>query len=67
VLESLIHLCHTLGMQVIGQGIETVAQLNALLGMGCELGQGHLLSHALDPARATKLVDLGYWAVESGA
>ena len=62
VLESLIHLGHTLGMKVIAQGIETAAQLDALCRMGCELGQGHLLSHALDPARATKLAELGHWA-----
>jgi EAL domain-containing protein (putative c-di-GMP-specific phosphodiesterase class I) len=67
VMESLIHLGQTLGMQVIAQGIETVPQLNTLLSMGCVLGQGHLLSHAMDPARATRLVDLGHWAVESGA
>ena len=40
VLESLIHLGHTLGMQVVAQGIETAAQLDALCRMGCELGQG---------------------------
>ncbi len=63
VLESLIHLGHKLGMQVIAQGIETAAQVDALCRMGCELGQGPLLSYALDPARAAKLMGLGYWAV----
>ncbi len=58
VLESLIHLGHTLGMQVVAQGIETAAQLDALCRMGCELGQGPLLSYALDPARATELMEL---------
>src|SRR5208282_4990815 len=58
VLESLIHLGHTLGMQVVAQEIETAAQLDALCRMGCELGQGPLLSYALDPARATELMEL---------
>jgi diguanylate cyclase (GGDEF)-like protein/PAS domain S-box-containing protein len=58
VLESLIHLGHTLGMQVVAQEIETAAQLDALCRMGCELGQGPLLSYALDPARATELIEL---------
>ena len=59
VLESLIHLGHTLGMQVVAQGIETSAQLDALCRMGCELGQGPLLAYALEPDRATKLIEQG--------
>jgi EAL domain-containing protein (putative c-di-GMP-specific phosphodiesterase class I) len=67
VLESVIHLGHTLGMQVVAQGIETVAQLDALCRLGCELGQGHLLSHAVDPVRAKKLAEFGHWGVTPGA
>jgi Amt family ammonium transporter len=59
VLDSLIHLGHKLGMQVVAQGIETAAQVEALCRMGCELGQGPLLSYALDPARAAMLMGLG--------
>ena len=61
VLRSVIHLGHTLGMQVIAQGIETVAQLDAMCRLGCELGQGHYLSQAVDPARALHLAGAGYW------
>ena len=35
---------HTLGVQVVAQGIETPEQLEALSRMGCGLGQGPLLS-----------------------
>src|ERR1017187_8574312 len=58
LVESVIHLGHTLGVQVIAQGIETPEQLSAICRMGCELGQGHLLSYALDPAQAGKLAGL---------
>jgi Amt family ammonium transporter len=61
VLRSVIHLGHTLGMQVIAQGIETVAQLDAMCRLGCELGQGHFLSQAVDPARALQLAGSGFW------
>lgn len=67
VLESLIHLSHALGMQVIAQGIETPEQLEALCYMGCELGQGHLFSYALEPAKATILAGAGRWALAAGA
>jgi EAL domain-containing protein (putative c-di-GMP-specific phosphodiesterase class I) len=66
VLESLIHLGKAMGMQVIAQGIETQQQLEALTGMGCELGQGHLFSHALEPARATVVAGVGRWSLTSG-
>jgi Amt family ammonium transporter len=55
VLESLIHLGRRLGVQVVAQGIEAPEQLQALGRMGCEFGQGHLLSYELDPARAQQL------------
>ena len=61
VLESVIKLGHTLGMQVVGQGIETPAQLESMSRMGCELGQGHLLSYAVDANRALHLAGIGYW------
>jgi diguanylate cyclase (GGDEF)-like protein/PAS domain S-box-containing protein len=67
VLESMIRLGHTLGMQVIAQGIETHEQLDAMSRMGCVLGQGHLFSFALEPARATRLAGLGRWALARGA
>ena len=67
VLESIIRLGHELNMQVVAQGIETTEQLDALRSMGCELGQGHLFSHALEPARATILAGLGRWALAAGA
>jgi EAL domain-containing protein (putative c-di-GMP-specific phosphodiesterase class I) len=67
VLESIIRLGHDLNMQVVAQGIETSEQLDTLNLMGCELGQGHLFSYALEPARATKLAGLGRWALAAGA
>jgi Amt family ammonium transporter len=60
ILESLIHLGQTLGIQVVAQGIETQAQLEALSRMGCELGQGDLLSAALEPGQALRLAAESY-------
>jgi Amt family ammonium transporter len=52
LVEALMHLGHTLGVQMVALGIETPEQLSALFRMGCELGQGGLLSNALNPAQA---------------
>ncbi len=66
VLESLIRLCNTLGLQIVAQGIETSQQLAALSRMGCALGQGPLFSEPLDAERALALAEAGYWAVAPG-
>ena len=66
VLEALIRLCNTLGLQIVAQGIETSQQLAALSRMGCALGQGPLLSASLDAERALALAEAGYWAVTPG-
>jgi diguanylate cyclase (GGDEF)-like protein/PAS domain S-box-containing protein len=67
VLESLIRLGNTLGMQIVALGIETQEQLAALARMGCALGQGPLFSAALDPDGALELAEAGYWALPKGA
>jgi len=67
VLKSLVRLGHTLGIQVVAQGIETPEQLTALCRMGCELGQGPLLSRTLNSAQALALAEQGSWASPSGA
>jgi Amt family ammonium transporter len=59
LLESLIQLGRTLGMQVVAQGIQTSGQLDSLCHMGCELGQGNLFSAALEPEEAIAASILG--------
>jgi EAL domain-containing protein (putative c-di-GMP-specific phosphodiesterase class I) len=59
VLDSLLRLGRTLGVQVVAQGIETPEQLRALARMGCELGQGPLLSPLLDAPQALALAERG--------
>ncbi len=66
VLESLIRLCNTLGLQIVAQGIETQQQLAALSRMGCALGQGPLLSPLLDAERALALAETGFSAFAPG-
>jgi diguanylate cyclase (GGDEF)-like protein len=43
VVAAILALARALDIQVIAEGIETQTQLRALIGMGCELGQGYLL------------------------
>ena len=53
VLRAICSLGHSLGMEVIAEGIETDEQKQALVEMGCDFGQGFLLAH---PATAASLI-----------
>ena len=46
VVRAVLALAGTLGMEVIAEGIETSAQRDYLMEMGCEHGQGYLFSRA---------------------
>jgi diguanylate cyclase len=43
VIEGAVRLAHALGMTVVAEGVETVAQLNFLTEVGCDALQGFLL------------------------
>jgi len=46
--QAIVALGETLRMNAVAEGIETEAQRAALLGLGCELGQGYLFAPPLD-------------------
>lgn len=45
--RAIVHLGQGLGLDVVAEGIESDGELNALVAMGCEFGQGYLLSPPL--------------------
>lgn len=45
--EAIVAMAHKLGMKVIGEGVETQAQWDALKGMGCDLAQGNWITPPL--------------------
>jgi len=57
IVQTIITLAHRLGMDVVAEGIETVAQLRALKNLGCELGQGYLFAKPLSVEDATRFVE----------
>lgn len=48
LVGSMVHLCKTMGMQVIAEGVETEAERDTLVAQGCNLLQGYLFAR---PAR----------------
>jgi EAL domain-containing protein (putative c-di-GMP-specific phosphodiesterase class I) len=47
LVSGIIRLAHTLGMQVVAEGVESVEQLKRLQGFGCDLAQGFYFSKAV--------------------
>jgi len=43
-------MAHAMGMTTVGEGIETAGQFNALRELGCDDGQGYLMSRPLSPS-----------------
>jgi diguanylate cyclase (GGDEF)-like protein len=52
IVASIVALAHTLGMEVIAEGVENLDQLGALSEMGCDYVQGFLISRPMNAAAA---------------
>jgi EAL domain-containing protein (putative c-di-GMP-specific phosphodiesterase class I) len=49
IVRSTIDLAHNLGLEVVAEGIETMEQMQALVELGCDIGQGYFFSRPLSP------------------
>jgi diguanylate cyclase (GGDEF)-like protein/PAS domain S-box-containing protein len=56
IARTITTLAHTLGMDVIAEGVETDRQFAQLKALGCEFGQGYLFSKPLDSKAAESLL-----------
>jgi EAL domain-containing protein (putative c-di-GMP-specific phosphodiesterase class I) len=44
LIRSMAELCHDMGMLVVGEGVETAAERDMLVDLGCDLLQGYLFA-----------------------
>lgn len=49
IVDSVIRMGQSRGLKIVAEGIETQAQFDSLCDMGCDVGQGYLISHPLSP------------------
>jgi diguanylate cyclase (GGDEF)-like protein len=54
IVKTIIDLAHSLGMNVVSEGVETVEQLALLRSFGCQYGQGYLFDKPLSAEEAEK-------------
>jgi EAL domain-containing protein (putative c-di-GMP-specific phosphodiesterase class I) len=50
IVQAIVSLAHALGLLVVAEGVETLAQLLELQAVACDMIQGHLLAPAVAPA-----------------
>jgi len=55
-IAAIIAMASTLKMDIIAEGVETKAQMDLLLRLGCQTMQGYYFSEALKPEAVTKLL-----------
>jgi diguanylate cyclase (GGDEF)-like protein len=56
IVAAVTAMFHALGLTVVGEGIETSHQLDTLVGLDCDQGQGFLFARPLSPEAVVALV-----------
>lgn len=56
IIKAIINLAHSLGLDVVAEGIETQEQLSILKSLGCEYGQGYLFAYPLHSREVLSVV-----------
>ena len=56
IVQAIVTLAHSLGMDVIAEGVETTQQLSQLKGLHCEYGQGYFFAKPLPGEEVQHLI-----------
>lgn len=59
VVQSILEMATTMGLEVVAEGIETNAQALALRARGCRLGQGFHFSRPVPPEAMDAILAVG--------
>lgn len=56
IVQAIVMLAHSLGMNVTAEGVETRHQLDRLRNLGCDFAQGYLFSRPIDSQSAEAML-----------
>lgn len=56
IIQAVVQLAHSLNIDVVAEGVETVEQANRLRTLGCEYAQGYLFAKPMAPADVEKVL-----------
>lgn len=65
ILSSMISMAHSLGLMVTAEGIETTAQAEYLMNLGCDFMQGYLFSRPVSDSRLEMAMVRAQTAIEA--
>ena len=57
LVNAIIAMAHSLGLDVVAEGVETIEQLDYLKEQGCEYAQGYLQGRPMSFDDLTKALD----------
>jgi diguanylate cyclase (GGDEF)-like protein len=57
IVKAVIAVAESLGKEVVAEGIESESQWSQLVALGCDCGQGYLISKPLPPAELAAFVE----------
>ena len=49
LIRTMTTLCKDMGMMVVGEGVESIEERDALIALGCDLLQGYLFAKPAPP------------------
>jgi EAL domain-containing protein (putative c-di-GMP-specific phosphodiesterase class I) len=61
MVRAIVGLAHSLGLDVVAEGVESAEQAEELRALGCEYAQGFYFSKAVDTATAGRLIEAQPW------
>jgi predicted signal transduction protein with EAL and GGDEF domain len=56
IVRSTIDLAHSLGMEVVAEGIDRLDILHRLVALGCDYGQGYLIARPTAPEHLGRVI-----------
>jgi len=59
IVEAIVRLAQAFGLQVVGEGVETMADLETLVRLGCRRAQGYLLARPMPPEQFEPIIAKG--------
>jgi diguanylate cyclase (GGDEF)-like protein len=59
LVSATIDLAHTLGLEVVAEGVETAAELDKLRSRGCDIAQGYYCQRPCSAEKTTELLAVG--------
>jgi EAL domain-containing protein (putative c-di-GMP-specific phosphodiesterase class I) len=65
IIRSIIGLAHSLGLQLVAEGVETEQQASLLRELGCDIMQGNLFAPPMPAEVCEELLQRTHWTSES--